>query len=427
MKIEIEGLTDVGRKRDHNEDCMLINRDLYMAIVCDGMGGHAAGEVASKITTEVINSHIVANQMVLNEFEQNPNKENAEKVKSLIQEAVVKACSEVWYEGQNDENKKGMGTTLVMMIAVGSHAFIAHVGDSRNYLYRQGEVHQVTEDHSYVNEMVKQGVLTREQAAKSPHANIITRCIGQNEYVQVDILQMELLDGDRFLLCSDGLCEYMPDKTFAKIMESERDIPKLPKVFIDFANKKGGKDNITAIVLQVGELGNQAQVDNIVRKVQIMKSIPMFKHFDYKEMNMTLEIIKTKDLEAGDTIIEEGSSGEDMFIILDGKVQVEKGGVKMAKLGSGAYFGEMSLIDKVKRSATIKTVTSCKVMIIERTPLFALLRKEPRIAMKLFWAFLQNMNRRLRKNDQELANLKLKFMNEVSDSNTDDDLAGLMK
>ncbi|TNF26803.1 MAG: serine/threonine-protein phosphatase, partial [Deltaproteobacteria bacterium] len=199
MKIEIEGLTDVGRKRDHNEDYMLINRDLNMAIVCDGMGGHAAGEVASKLTTEVINNHIVSNQLVINEFEQNPSKENAEKVKSLIQEAVVKACGEVWFEGKHDENKKGMGTTLVMMIAVGSHAFVAHVGDSRNYLYRQGEVHQITEDHSYVNEMVKQGLMTREQAEKSPHANIITRCIGQNEFVQVDILQMELLDGDRFL------------------------------------------------------------------------------------------------------------------------------------------------------------------------------------------------------------------------------------
>ena len=426
MKIEIEGLTDVGRKRDHNEDYMLINRDLNMAIVCDGMGGHAAGEVASKLTTEVINNHIVSNQLVINEFEQNPSKENAEKVKSLIQEAVVKACGEVWFEGKHDENKKGMGTTLVIMIAVGSHAFVAHVGDSRNYLYRQGEVHQITEDHSYVNEMVKQGLMTREQAEKSPHANIITRCIGQNEFVQVDILQMELLDGDRFLLCSDGLCGYMPDKAFAKIMESEREGPKLPKVFIDFANKKGGKDNITAIVLQVGELGNQAQVDNIVRKIQALKGIPMFKHFDYKEMNKTLEIIKNKDLDSGETIITEGSTGEDMLIILDGNVQVHKGNIKMAKLGPGAYFGEMSLIDKVKRSATIKTITPCKVMIVERTPLFALLRKEPRIAMKLFWAFLQNMNRRLRQNDQELADIKKKFLNDTAPEG-DDYLAGLMK
>jgi CRP-like cAMP-binding protein len=114
-----------------------------------------------------------------------------------------------------------------------------------------------------------------------------------------------------------------------------------------------------------------------------------------------------------------------MFIILDGKVQVEKGGVKMAKLGPGAYFGEMSLIDKVKRSATIKTLTPCKVMVVERTPLFALLRREPRIAMKLFWAFLQNMNRRLRKNDQELADLKQELMNSSTDS--EDDLASLMK
>ncbi|MCO4756056.1 MAG: Stp1/IreP family PP2C-type Ser/Thr phosphatase, partial [Bacteriovoracaceae bacterium] len=352
MKIEIIGLTDVGRKRDHNEDCLLINKDLNMAIVCDGMGGHAAGEVASKITTEVINNHIVSNQMIVHEFQQKPNSENSEKLKSLVQEAVVKACGEVWYEGNHDESKKGMGTTLVMMIAAGSHAFVAHVGDSRNYLVRQGEVHQVTEDHSYVNEMVRQGVLTREQASKSPHANIITRCIGQQEFVQVDILQMELLDGDRFLLCSDGLCEYLPDEELAKIMKKEREIPRLPKIFIDYANKKGGKDNITAVVLQVGELGNQAEVDNVVRKVQALKGIPMFKHFDYKEMNKTLEIIKSEDLETGETIITEGTSGEDMFIILDGKVQVEKAGIKMAQLGSGAYFGEMSLIDKVKRSAT---------------------------------------------------------------------------
>ena len=385
MKIEIEGLTDVGRKRDHNEDYLLINSELSIAIVCDGVGGHAAGEVASRLTTEVINNHLISHQILIREFEQNPDKKNGKKIKSLIQEAVVKACGEVWYEATQDKNKKGMGTTLVMMMTAGAHAFIAHVGDSRNYLYRQGEVHQLTEDHSYVNEMVKQGVLTKEQAAKSPHANVITRCIGQSEFVQVDILQMELLDGDRFLLCSDGLCEYMPDKEFARIIESEREINKLPKTFIDFANKRGGKDNITAVVLQVGELGNRAQVDNVVKKVKALKAIPMFKHFDYKEMNKTLEVVKSKNLDTGETIISEGVTGEDMFIILDGKVQVEKGGVKMAKLGPGAYFGEMSLIDKVKRSATIKTLTPCKVMVVERTPLFALLRREPRIAMKLFW------------------------------------------
>lgn len=425
MKIEIEGLTDVGQKRDHNEDYLLINRDLNMAIVCDGMGGHAAGEVASKITTEVINNHILANQMIIHEFQKNSSTENSEKVKSLLQEAIIKACSEVWYEGNQDEGKKGMGTTLVMMLAAGTHAFVAHVGDSRNYLVRQNEVHQVTEDHSYVNEMVKQGLMTREQAEKSPHANIITRCIGQQEFVQVDILQMELLDGDRFLLCSDGLCGYLPDSHLAKIMKQHREIKKLPQAFIDYANKKGGKDNITAIVVQVGELENQAQVDNIVKKIQALKGIPMFKHFDYKEMNRTLEIIKSRDLQPNETIITEDTTGEDMFIILDGRVEVEKGGTKMAELGAGSYFGEMSLIDKVKRSATIKTITPCKVMIVARTPLFALLRKEPRIAMKLFWSFLQNMNRRLRKNDQTLAELKMKLTGEIS--NHDDDLSSFMK
>ncbi|MBK24913.1 MAG: protein phosphatase [Halobacteriovorax sp.] len=399
------GLTDVGRKRDHNEDFLTMKPDLGLYIVCDGMGGHAAGEVASEMTATVISKVVQKNFSHVIDFMAEPNKANRERVKRLLEAAVQRACKDVFEAQENDPSKKGMGTTVVLALVVEEGVFVAHVGDSRCYLYRQGQTHQITEDHSLVNEYVKQGLMSREEAQKHPQANLITRGVGLQPTVQVDTLYSEVMDGDLFLLCSDGLSEYMKDSDYTKMAQT---IPleELAPNCIALANARGGKDNITALLMQMGDPTIEAKADNVAKKAEMLKKIPLFKNFDYQEITKLLEVIEVHKWGPGELILEENFLGEEMYIILTGKVEVIKGELKVAELKPGHFFGELSLIDKTPRSASIRSISETKMMVIHRKPLFSVLKKESRVAMKLFWGLLQTMSKRLRTTDEEVVRLK---------------------
>lgn len=399
------GLTDVGRKREHNEDFFTMKPDLGLYVVCDGMGGHAAGEVASEMTATIVSKVVQKNFSHVVDYLATPNKANRERVKRLLEAAVQRACKEVYKSSEADESKKGMGTTVVLALVVEEGAFIAHVGDSRCYLHRQGEVHQITDDHSLVNEYVKQGLMSREQAEKHPQANLITRGVGLQPNVQVDTLFSETMDGDLFLLCSDGLSEYMRDEDLSR-MVSENPLSKLPEHLINLANHRGGKDNITSIVIQTGDPKATAKAESVYKKAELLKKVPIFNQFDYQELTKVMEVIEVHRWNPGEIIIEENSTGEEMFVILSGHVEVSKGGQQLAELKPGNFFGEMSLIDKTPRSATIRSKDKTKIMVIHKKPLFSVLKKEPRIAMKIFWALLKTMSKRLRTTGEEITRLK---------------------
>jgi len=405
MDHKAEGLTDVGKKRDHNEDFFTMKPDLGLYVVCDGMGGHAAGEVASEMTATVISKVVQKNFSHVIDFMAEPNKTNRERVKRLLEAAVQRACKDVFEAQENDPSKKGMGTTCVLALVVEEGLFVAHVGDSRCYLYRDGQTHQITEDHSLVNEYVKQGLMSREEAQKHPQANLITRGVGLQPTVQVDTLYSEVMNGDLFLLCSDGLSEYMKDSDFSKMAQT-LPIKEIPGHCIALANARGGKDNITSIIIQTGDPAVEAKSDSVAKKVEMLKKIPLFKNFDYQEITKVLEVIEVHKWEENELILEEGFLGEEMYIILSGKVEVTKSGIKVAELTPGNFFGELSLIDKTPRSASIRSLAKTKMMVIHRKPLFSVLKKESRVAMKLFWALLQTMSKRLRITDEEIARLK---------------------
>lgn len=184
MRITASGQTDVGRQRHHNEDACLIDSDLGLYIVCDGMGGHAAGEIASQETVRLVQASIHRQRAVLSDYINAPTFEQRTQVLRLVEGAVQEACAHVYAMGQSDPTKKGMGTTIAMLLTLGEAAVIAHVGDSRIYLIRDHQAHQLTEDHSLVWHMLKTGKLTKEEAAYAPYANVITRSVGTKPTVQ---------------------------------------------------------------------------------------------------------------------------------------------------------------------------------------------------------------------------------------------------
>jgi len=399
--------TDVGRVRDHNEDSFLVDKKLNLYVVCDGMGGHAAGEVASSMAARTVRDSLAAERDMLHEFEQGHGGTTRKDVLRLMEASVQQACSAVHEEGVRDESKRGMGTTLDALLVIGTRGFIAHVGDARIYLYRQGSVHQLTEDHSLINELLKRGRLTREQIDKVQYKNAVTRAVGVYESVEVDVFDFDVLPGDRFLLCSDGLHGYLEESELPKLFE---EIPEeeLTPHLIQLANDRGGKDNITAVIVRVPD--DEAGLDKLTRevnlKLEILHKMPLFRFVSYQELVRVLNITQVRPYETGQAVVEEGATGDELFVVLTGHVKVHSGDTVIVELGPGQHFGEMALIDMAPRSASVTATEPSKLLSIKRRDFFDMIRKDHDVAVKLLWSFLGVLAQRLRTTSRDLGNAR---------------------
>jgi len=249
MRTLSSGKSDVGRRRPHNEDSMLFDDELGLYIVCDGVGGNAKGEVASAESVDLVHSWVKRWRKSLAVHVADPSPENSGMVRRLLESAVQSACYMVFGMGMLDPRQKGMSSTLSSLLISANTAYIAQVGDSRVYLTRDGKTAQLTEDHTLVNFRLKLGLITAEEAANSPGKNVITRAVGHQDYVEVDTLDLEIQKGDRFMLCSDGLHGYLLDNEVDGLMRGDREA--VANRLIELANERGGRDNITVVVVDV--------------------------------------------------------------------------------------------------------------------------------------------------------------------------------
>jgi len=250
MIIAARGHTDVGRKRDHNEDAFLVDEDLGLYLVADGMGGHAGGGTASRIAVQTIRARLQVARETDPELFTRPGELEESPLREILREAVESACQSIYQAAQSDPALAGMGTTVTAAVLAGSNTYIAHVGDSRCYLARKGHIYQVSEDHSLVNEQLKAGAITPEEARNSRFKNIITRSVGFEADVTVDMMGLEIEPGDRLVVCCDGLSNLVDDEEILEII-TKAPLEAAPERLIDLANDRGGDDNITVIVIHV--------------------------------------------------------------------------------------------------------------------------------------------------------------------------------
>lgn len=243
MKLRAAGYTDVGLVRSSNEDAYLIAEPLFA--VADGMGGHQAGEVAAGTTIET-----------LREFAGAIAKDDDPG--SALVETARAANRAVYEKASADPSLLRMGTTLTAAIARDGRLCIAHVGDSRAYLFRDGNLQQLTEDHTLVAEYVRHGRMTEEEAKVHPNRSIITRALGVEPDIPVDTVTLGIRPGDRILLCSDGLYSMVPDESIASILASVEDTDAAAKQLVKAANSAGGEDNTTVVVIDVEHDGPAA-------------------------------------------------------------------------------------------------------------------------------------------------------------------------
>ncbi len=256
-------VTDVGVVRDHNEDSAFMEPSRGFFIVADGMGGHAAGEVASAMAVETVKKTLESAHPEIDAFRRGPTDTGRRQLVQLLQNAVLSAHQAVYQRGQAEQDKAGMGTTLDVVLIAGPEAFVAHVGDSRTYLIREGRSSQITTDHTVAEVLVIEGKLTIEEAQVSPLRTILVNAIGVSADVGVEMAHVTLKRGDRILLCSDGLHDYFPiEEEIAQKLSTETPGKSL-KDMVELAKTRGGHDNITGIAVHVVEIseGVPAQLE----------------------------------------------------------------------------------------------------------------------------------------------------------------------
>jgi protein phosphatase len=235
MKLVPGGATDQGQVRDTNEDGYVVDRRLQLFAVADGMGGHRAGEIASATALEALRASVASG--------------------TGLGDAITNANEAVFGKAAQDAELQGMGTTLTAVVPDGNGVLVGHVGDSRAYLLRDAELRQLTTDHSLVEELMREGTLTEEQAATHPQRSIITRALGVEGAVEVDVYPVPLLPGDRLLICSDGLTSMLRQDAIAGLLRRETDPTRAANLLVDAANAAGGEDNITTVVIDVEDDG----------------------------------------------------------------------------------------------------------------------------------------------------------------------------
>ncbi len=249
--------THVGKVRDHNEDAHFFDADAGLFLVCDGMGGHAAGEVASALAVQTIRGKWLDDEVgrVADAWLAEGTAEARKRLFGVLRAGVIAAHDQILAEGARDDAKSGMGTTVVAAMLVGNELVFAHAGDSRAYLVRDGIAMQLTEDHTLLARLLAAGIDVDVSGEGARFRSMLTNALGIGQECKVATFVVPLADGDRFLLCSDGISEYIPEAEVGTVLCQQSNPARAAERFVELALERGGGDNATAVVIRVLEAG----------------------------------------------------------------------------------------------------------------------------------------------------------------------------
>jgi len=400
VKIRFGARTDVGLTRQFNEDSYLVDEELGLFIVADGMGGAHGGEIASRMACDEIHRHVESNYDLVRRFSAGKSSLSVKEVSELLVNAVQQACAAIYRRAREEKDLSGMGTTVVVLLVAGEHVFMAHVGDSRIYLLRATQVHQLTRDHSLVEELKRLGKITTQDEVKSKYRNAITRAVGIYETVQVDTLEMMPLTDDRFLMCTDGMHSTAGENDLLRLLENASPDDSADDL-VRHANSKGGRDNITCLLVDVLETEPQ-RAELTQRKLNTLKSVPLFRYLNFEELLKVVSAVEERKIAAGEVVFHEEDEGDALYVLLVGEVEVSRKETIITRLVAGDHFGELSLIDRFPRSATVKALEPCLCLVMGRQKFYELIREYSALSVKLLWCLARVCSVRLRDTTGEL-------------------------
>ncbi len=405
MDIQAFGRTDVGCKRSQNEDAILCGAGFGLYAVCDGMGGHAAGDVASTLAVETIRERMGEHSATIADFD--GSQEQVDTLTRALRGAVEAASSTVYALATSDRGSHGMGTTCTVLLCLpstcGSMAIMAHVGDSRLYMQRDGRMYQLSEDHTFRNDAIRHGMMGAEDAAKSPFADRVTRAVGIQAAVRVDTLAVDFVPGDVFLLCSDGLYNYFGNLEELRGRLSQAiGVAKIVEALVDSANDRGGRDNISALVVRGEDTADtvaQTRKNAVCNDISTLRHITLFMDMSMGELVRVFNAFDSISFSAGDEVIREGEFSDGLFVVVDGELVVTRREQAVTMVGAGEHFGEMALLNSRPRSATVTAKIDCRLLVLHRRAFSSLLQTDPALASKFLYKLAQVLSLRLDENN----------------------------
>ncbi|MBL7715175.1 MAG: cyclic nucleotide-binding domain-containing protein [Bdellovibrionales bacterium] len=401
MKLRSASTSIPGKGNSVNGDAVWADPETGLFICCDGVSGHASANLASQTAIKTIFNVVRA------EIGKVRSTADATQV---LEKAFIEANNAILAtsKAKDGDPKSRPATTATAVLLKNGWASIAHIGDSRAYLIRSNVVRLLTEDHSYGADMIRKGMWTLDQARKSPYGNTLTRALGAADYVQVDLLSVELSAGDVFFLSTDGIHDPLGDAKMRTAIQPLTKLDGAPAVQSVIAQSAAisTRDDASAVVVWVDELDQTertiSQDLTANRKMDILSGVHVFKYLSYAELLKVMEVSKKMEVPEGSVIIQQGATGTDMFVVLSGELSVRKDQTHIAKRGTGEVLGEMAMIDNSARFASVVASKPSALLRIQRDPLFALMQKEPRLAVKLLWAICSAQNDRLKETTQNL-------------------------
>ncbi len=418
MKISAFEASDLGKNRKSNEDAHLVDSALGLYIVCDGSTG-PGGAWMAKETIRQIQTYLTTHKTQLDSFRKEGTAIARLGAIKLLETAVQKACNFVYRSGQEDLEKRTAFTTADVLLSLGNFLLMAHVGDSRTYLVRTGKLHRLTHDHTFLQDMIHDGGYSEEDARKRPYSNNLTRALGNNAYVQLELSQVELAAGDIFVLCTDGFSDYAKPDEILECVQTF-DGMGLCQTLLKISKNKGSTDNATILVLEISSSDEDSATrvvskdapqraramggpsEEVFAKIEIIKTIPLFRHLTYPELIKVLGLVNLRHYEAGVSVVVEGAPSEEMFVVLSGGIAVSKSGEHLAQRGRGEVIGEMGIFDNAPRSATVASTEPLTMMVIHRRDLFLMMREDSVLAVKLCWGIIQELSKRIRAHSETL-------------------------
>lgn len=365
---------------------MLVDDELGLYVVCDGMGGHAGGEVASFTAVETVTDRIRKGTKLLEQARAG-HADGVGLVK-LVEGAVADACAAVYNQAKANPRYSGMGCTLTLLLVTGTRAMMAHVGDTRLYLYRDNAVEQLSTDHTFVRDLVKSGVVTSETAKDSQYAHVLTRAVGLQESVEVDTLALDVHPDDTFLLCSDGLHDYLEGLGELVPYLANDDSLGTPRRLVDLANERGGADNVTALVvrMQASDAEQKAGLSltgDAARRLDVLRSVKLLAGIPFADLLRLNNIAEERAYASGDAVVKAGDIGEGLYVVLDGRFAIEAFDVRLATLDVGQHVGLTMLLVKRECRATLRAVSEGRLLVIASAHFQELVAQRPPLGVLL--------------------------------------------
>lgn len=409
--IQFFAASDVGRTRDHNEDSFLIDGRLELFVVADGMGGHAAGEVASAIAVRTLREEVRRERAIIEAYARpgGATRALAAEILAMLERAVQCACARVHAEARADSAKRGMGTTLSTLLLAGPSGFVAHVGDSRIYLFRGEKMQQLTEDHTVCGELLRRGKLHPDDIEKVAQKNAITRAVGVYERVEVDTLRLDVSPGDQYLLASDGLHGYIGHIAELEPYLDDSDGARATRDLVELANRKGGRDNITAVLVRVGAGGSEdaARAELLTQAHRVLGALPLFAGLAERGLLRVLSVTEVVTAAPGDVLAREGESGDELFVVVSGLCRLSRGAAVLGDIGPREHFGELALVRDLPRSVTVRAVEPTVLAVLHRADVFELLRREPELGIRVLWQLVGVLADRLDRTSFDLTGARV--------------------